>query len=121
MQEILLSYLRSKDEIVILGEESGEGEVRIPVISFFVLNGKGARRCSGEIVRMVEARSEFGIRAGHMYSKRMMDEIVKVVPGLGLEKEGVDEGAVRVSLAHYNTVEEVREFVKVLDEVLSVK
>ncbi|KAK2756669.1 hypothetical protein FQN54_005114 [Arachnomyces sp. PD_36] len=121
MQEVLLSYLRSKDEVVILGEQNGKAEVRIPIISFFILNGKGARKRSGDIVQMVEARSQFAIRAGHLYSKRMLDEIVKVVPGLELEAEGVDDGVVRVSLAHYNTIEEVTEFVKVLDEVLSVK
>ncbi|MHB8813348.1 MAG: cysteine desulfurase-like protein [Steroidobacteraceae bacterium] len=40
-----------------------------------------------------------GIRDGHMYSPRLMRR-------LGLP---VDSGAVRVSLAHYNTVEEVRQ------------
>lgn len=83
----------------------------------------------------VESRSNFGVRWGHFYSKRLVEEVL----GLG------DEGVVRVSLVHYNTgefgylvyfckfdygwgklilfvllvEEEVREFVKVLDKVLA--
>ena len=82
----------------------------------------------------IEKRSNFGCRWGHFYSKRLLEEVL----GLG------EEGVVRVSLVHYNTgelicylvlcgcgclsaniggvffaEEEVREYVKVLDEVLA--
>lgn len=80
----------------------------------------------------IEKRSNFGCRWGHFYSKRLLEEVL----GLG------EEGVVRVSLVHYNTgelicclvlrgcgclsanvvflaEEEVREHVKVLDEVLA--
>ena len=41
----------------------------------------------------VEKESSFGIRWGHFYSKRLVEEFL----GLGAE------GVVRVSMVHYNT------------------
>ena len=46
------------------------------------------------------AQQNIGVRDGHMYSPRLMKR-------LGLTKES---GAVRASLVHYNTVEEVEKF-----------
>jgi cysteine desulfurase family protein (TIGR01976 family) len=46
------------------------------------------------------AQQNIGVRDGHMYSPRLMKR-------LGLTKES---GAVRASLVHYNTVEEVHKF-----------
>ncbi|HLY92589.1 MAG TPA: cysteine desulfurase-like protein [Candidatus Angelobacter sp.] len=53
------------------------------------------------------ARSNIGARDGHMYSPRLMKR-------LGLEKE---TGAVRASLVHYNTLEEVRMFGEALTTI----
>jgi cysteine desulfurase family protein (TIGR01976 family) len=53
------------------------------------------------------AKRNIGARDGHMYSPRLMKR-------LGLTKES---GAVRASLVHYNTVEEVRRFGSVLAEM----
>lgn len=49
------------------------------------------------MVEGIEARSNFGCRWGHFYSKRLVDEVL----GLGEEKGG--DGVVRVSMVHYNT------------------
>jgi cysteine desulfurase family protein (TIGR01976 family) len=59
--------------------------------------------------RVVEdlAKRNFGVRDGHMYSPRLMRR-------LGLTPES---GAVRASLVHYNTVEEVRRFGSALAEI----
>ena len=46
------------------------------------------------------AKQDIGVRDGHMYSPRLMKR-------LGLTKES---GAVRASLVHYNTLDEVRRF-----------
>jgi selenocysteine lyase/cysteine desulfurase len=46
------------------------------------------------------ARQNIGVRDGHMYSPRLMKR-------LGLTKES---GAVRASLVHYNTLDEVQRF-----------
>jgi cysteine desulfurase family protein (TIGR01976 family) len=53
------------------------------------------------------AKRNIGARDGHMYSPRLMKR-------LGLTKES---GAVRASLVHYNTVEEVRRFGNVLADM----
>jgi selenocysteine lyase/cysteine desulfurase len=46
------------------------------------------------------AQRNIGVRDGHMYSPRLMKR-------LGLAQE---TGAVRASLVHYNTMEEVEQF-----------
>jgi cysteine desulfurase family protein (TIGR01976 family) len=53
------------------------------------------------------AKQNIGVRDGHMYSPRLMKR-------LGLTKES---GAVRASLVHYNTLEEVHRFGKLLAEM----
>jgi cysteine desulfurase family protein (TIGR01976 family) len=53
------------------------------------------------------ARSGIGIRDGHMYSPRLMRR-------LGLDPE---RGAARVSLVHYNTLEEIHRFREVLSSL----
>src|SRR5689334_12283655 len=53
------------------------------------------------------AKRNIGVRDGHMYSPRLMKR-------LGLAKES---GAVRASLVHYNTLEEVRRFESALAEI----
>jgi len=50
------------------------------------------------------AEAGIGIRDGHMYAPRLMRRL-----GLAL-----DSGAARVSLVHYNTVEEIHRFQDVL-------
>lgn len=104
LAEVLLGYLRGKpDRYVIYGEDSSERGRRVPVISFGV---KG--RSSREVVEKIERRSEFGFRWGHFYSKRLLDDV------LGIESE--QDGVVRVSMLHYNTLEEIRAFVEALDK-----
>jgi cysteine desulfurase family protein (TIGR01976 family) len=56
------------------------------------------------------AEQNIGVRDGHMYSPRLMKR-------LGLPKES---GAVRASLVHYNTLEEVHRFGSALAEMRSV-
>lgn len=108
---------------MVFGETAKGSGKRVPVVSFGV---KG--RSSRELVESVDQGSGFGIRWGHFYSKRLVDEVV----GVG------DEGVVRVSMVHYNTgtfsycllnvtlltdvwivEEEIRGLVEVLDRVLS--
>jgi cysteine desulfurase family protein (TIGR01976 family) len=106
IQEILLAYLRSKpDQIRIYGEPSSNRKLRVPVISFKV---KG--RSSFGVTDAIEARSPYGCRAGHFYSKRLIQDVLKI--------SDPDDGIVRCSLLHYNTVEEVEGLVTVLDAII---
>ena len=67
---------------------------RMPTISFNVPN------ISPATLTEELARENIGVRDGRMYSPRLMKR-------LGLAK---DSGAVRASLVHYNTIEEVHRF-----------
>ena len=90
LQAIILRYLNANEAITVYGEREAGRERRVPVISFGV-KGKSAR----EVVERVQAKSAFGFKSGHFYSKRLLDEVL----GLG------EEGVLRVSLVHYNTGE----------------
>ena len=74
---------------------------RVPTLCFNLPNLSPAK------VTEELAKQNIGARDGHMYSPRLMKR-------LGLAKES---GAVRASLVHYNTVEEVRRFGRVLSEI----
>ena len=74
---------------------------RVPTLCFNLPNVSPAR------VTEELARQNIGVRDGHMYSPRLMKR-------LGLAKES---GAVRASLVHYNTVQEVRKFGRDLAEI----
>lgn len=104
LQEVLLAYLRKREDVTIWGEDSANKAQRVPVVSFTV-NGKSSK----DIVEAIESKSNFGCRWGHFYSKRMVDDL------LGLESQ---DGVIRVSMVHYNTEDEIRKYVEVLDEVL---
>jgi len=67
---------------------------RVPTLSFN-LRGVSPARVTEEL-----AKENIGVRDGHMYSPRLMQR-------LGLAQES---GAVRASLVHYNTIEEVSRF-----------
>ncbi|KAK5945532.1 hypothetical protein PMZ80_002737 [Knufia obscura] len=106
IQEVLLSFLRSKPDIIkIYGEPSSDRRLRVPVISFRI---KG--HSSLAVIDAVEAKSRYGCRNGHFYSKRLCDDV------LGIRDS--DDGVIRCSLLHYNTREEVQGLVKVLDEII---
>jgi selenocysteine lyase/cysteine desulfurase len=74
----------------------------VPTISFVV---KG--RSPESIVRHVD-RFQIGIRFGDFYAKRLIES-------LGLHTQG---GVVRVSIAHYNSADEIERLIRHLDEAI---
>ncbi|ORY65844.1 aminotransferase class-V [Pseudomassariella vexata] len=106
LQETLLQYLNSRPDITVYGETSADGVVRVPTVAFRV---KGWN--SKELVEMVEKDTNFGFRWGAFYSNRLVHEL------LGLDEDGV----VRISMVHYNTVDEVKGIIAAIDKVLSQK
>lgn len=80
-----------------VSEEQRVGD-RVPTLCFNLPN------VSPATVTETMAQAGIGVRDGHMYSPRLMGR-------LGLS---TDSGAVRASLVHYNTIDEIREFEKVL-------
>ena len=75
---------------------------RVPTISFTV-----AGTMSEVIVRHMDG-FDIGIRFGDFYARRLIET-------LGLQAQG---GVVRVSIAHYNTLEEIDRLVAHLDEIV---
>ena len=100
--ERLLEYLRSRDDCRVIGIDRGDDPRRVPTISF-VVDGHDA----GEIAKKMDAYG-IAIRFGDFHARRLMEY-------LELMEDG---GCVRVSMTHYNTVEEVDALVRALDEVL---
>ncbi|MBG6077764.1 cysteine desulfurase-like protein [Polaromonas sp. CG_9.11] len=102
LAEQLLSYLRTKAGVRIIGLPAQTSGERVPTISFTV---KG--RPSEAIVHHLD-RFNIGIRFGDFYAKRLIE-------ALGLQAQG---GVVRVSIAHYNTVQEIDRLIRHLDEAI---
>lgn len=102
LAERLLSYLRGKASVRIVGLPVQAPGERVPTISFTV---KG--RQSETIVRHLD-RFNIGIRFGDFYAKRLIE-------ALDLQSQG---GVVRVSMAHYNTLKEIDLLVRHLDEAI---
>ncbi|WMW82087.1 cysteine desulfurase-like protein [Undibacterium cyanobacteriorum] len=121
LAEQLLSYLRSKEKVSIIGLNTvtqgkqilTDGNMandsnltnliqRVPTISFV-----HQELASPEIVRHIDQYG-IGIRYGDFYAKHLIST-------LDLEKHG---GVVRVSIAHYNTEQEIARLIRHLDEVL---
>jgi len=101
LSDRLLDFLRSKPNVKILGLDSADRKRRVSIISFTVDGVKNS-----EIVRRVDDH-KIGIRFGHFYSARLIE-------ALGLPS---DEGVVRVSMVHYNTIEEVDRLTGVLEQL----
>ena len=101
LQARLIEYLQSRDDVRIIGP-TDDGVSRVGTISF-VHDSKS----SAEITAAVH-RSGIGIRNGHMYAYHLCE-------AAGLEPE---DGVVRTSLVHYNTLEEIERLIEVFDAVL---
>jgi len=97
----LLGYLKSVEEIEIIGVSSADASLRVPTISFIHPKFK-----SSEIVEFID-KKHIGIRYGDFYAKQLIKD-------LDLEKY---EGVVRVSLVHYNTLEEVQNLIASFKEI----
>ncbi|MCY7386995.1 MAG: cysteine desulfurase-like protein [Burkholderiales bacterium] len=103
LAEQLLSYLRSKPGVRIIGHDRVTDGNRMPTISFVV-----AGQQSEAIVRHVD-KSGIGIRFGDFYARRLIE-------ALDLQTQG---GVVRVSMAHYNTAEEIARLIGCLEACVS--
>lgn len=98
----ILNYLNSKPNIKIIGDVSSAKSIRVPTISFIVKDTR-----SDSITAKVDEH-KIGIRYGDFYARRLIDD-------LGLSKQN---GVVRVSFVHYNTMGEVDKLIDVFDKIL---
>ncbi len=101
LAEKLLAFLRNQDNVRIIGMHHAVQDVRLPTISFAV-----AGMQSEDVVRHLD-KFNIGIRFGDFYATQLID-------ALGLRAQG---GVVRVSMAHYNSADEVDRLIGHLAEV----
>jgi cysteine desulfurase family protein (TIGR01976 family) len=97
----LLSVLAGCDATVYGISDERRLHERVPTICFNLKKILPATVCE------TMARAGIGIRDGHMYSPRLMRRL----------GQSLESGVVRVSLVHYNTLEEIRRFGEVLQNL----
>ncbi|HET7369791.1 MAG TPA: cysteine desulfurase-like protein [Gammaproteobacteria bacterium] len=97
----LLAFLNGKPNVTIIGDTEA-GPNRLPTISFTV-----AGRDSATIPPQLDPH-RIAVRYGHFYAQRLIDD-------LGLAPKN---GVVRVSMAHYNTLDEVDRLIEHLDPII---
>ncbi|RDW84415.1 PLP-dependent transferase-1 [Coleophoma cylindrospora] len=107
LQSTLLAFLGSRKDVTIIGEKEADSKLRVATVSFIVEN-----RSSRDVVEHAEelSQGQVGIRWGTFYSVRLAEEILKLDPQ--------QDGVVRISLVHYNSVDEVNRLIVLLLKVL---
>lgn len=103
LTERLLAFLRSRNDCRIIGQTVNQASSRVPTIAFRFDGRDAATLCKamdGEKIAM---------RFGDFHSRRLAEY-------LDLTDHG---GMLRVSMVHYNTVEEVDRFIAALEKILS--
>ena len=101
--EQVLSYLRKRNDCTIIGLKDGNDQRRVPTIAFRI-DGKDP-----EQICLAMDKHKVAIRFGDFHARRLSDS-------LDITK---DNGAVRISLTHYNTTEEVAKLISALEDVLT--
>jgi cysteine desulfurase family protein (TIGR01976 family) len=97
----LLNYLNSKPKVRVIGQSKANRKSRVPTISF-VVDGIHSSTIPAKI-----DQHHIAIRYGDFYAKRLIEY-------LGLASQG---GIVRVSMVHYNTLEEVDRLIEAFEQV----
>ncbi|KAG5760121.1 hypothetical protein H9Q72_011757 [Fusarium xylarioides] len=104
IQKLLLDYLSKREDAKIYGEPSSDPSKRLPIVSF-TIDGWNSR----SVVAAIEANSNLGLKHGHFYSHRLVKEVLDL---------DTTDGVVRVSMAHYNTREEIQTVIDTLQNII---
>ncbi|KAL8953300.1 MAG: hypothetical protein Q9222_000824 [Ikaeria aurantiellina] len=100
----LLDYLTAHPDLyTVYGSQTADPNVRVSLISFSV-NGLPSDKVAEEI----HETSDFRLITGDCWSPRTVHDV------LGLP----DDGVMRTSLVHYNTIDEIKAFTSKLDQVV---
>ncbi|WP_033067335.1 cysteine desulfurase-like protein [Thalassospira australica] len=102
LTERLLRYLRGRNDCVIIGQDDNRDGTRIPTIAFR-FDGRNAE----DICKAIDAE-KIAIRFGDFHSRRLVEY-------MGLSDNA---GVVRVSMVHYNTIEQVDRLTAAFDRLL---
>ncbi|KAL3688591.1 hypothetical protein R1sor_014900 [Riccia sorocarpa] len=109
LQEKLLAFLRSRQDVVIVGPISSEPDFRVPTISFIHVSKRSSQICH-EL-----HTANFACRNGHLGSYRLISGLVAHKK---LTVNNEEEGVVRISMVHYNTPIEVARLIGCLQAIL---
>ncbi|KAJ6140273.1 aminotransferase [Penicillium samsonianum] len=100
----LLDYLTANPDLyTVYGSQTADPNARVSLISFSV-NGVA----SDKVAEMIHETSNCRLITGDCWSPRTVHDV------LGL----ADDGIIRTSLVHYNTVNEIETFIQILDQVV---
>ncbi len=99
LMEKLLSFLKSKNSVTLIGKSTHLRNERMPTVSFTVKNK------SSLLIAQEAGKNGIGIRNGDFYAWRCLK-------GLGID---TNDGVIRISMVHYNSVEEVEKLINFLD------
>ncbi|HIK40739.1 cysteine desulfurase-like protein [Thermoleptolyngbya sp. M55_K2018_002] len=102
LSDRLLSYLHSQPRVKLWGDPTADRDRRVPTIAFTV-----GQLNSATIPPQID-RHHIGIRYGDFYARRLIED-------LGLAQQN---GVVRVSMVHYNTLEECDRLIAALDPII---
>ncbi|NIY75883.1 cysteine desulfurase-like protein [Thalassospira sp. HF15] len=103
LTERLLRYLRGRNDCVIIGQDDNRDGTRIPTIAFRFDN-----RNAEDICKAIDAEN-IAIRFGDFHSRRLVEY-------MGLSDNA---GVVRVSMVHYNTIDQVDRLTAAFDRLLA--
>lgn len=99
----LLAYLRARNDCTIIGQPVNRDSQRVPTIAFR-FDGRNA----ADVCRQVDER-RIAIRHGDFHSRRLAEYL-----------DVTDQGGVlRVSMVHYNTLQEVDALIGLFDKILA--
>ncbi|CAH0019645.1 unnamed protein product [Clonostachys rhizophaga] len=107
LQEELLRFIRSRADIQLYGDPTSDRSVRVPVISFRV-----SGRSSVEVTRELWEKSKCRPTADNYWARRLLEDVLHV---------DAEDGVIRCSFVHYNTVEEIQSLVRALELILDAK
>ena len=99
LMEKLLSFLKSKNNVKLIGKSTHLRSERMPTVSFTV-NNKSSLSIAQEA-----GKNGIGISNGDFYAWRCLK-------GLGID---TSDGVIRISMVHYNNMEEVEKLIKFLE------
>ena len=99
----LMNYLTSKKGVRVLGPQTGDRTKRMPTIAFTAKD-----KTSKEVATSL-AKKKIAVAFGNFYSVRCLE-------ALGIKD--LSDGVVRISLVHYNTLQEVDRVIEALEAAL---
>jgi len=99
LMEKLLSFLKSKNNVKLIGKSTHLRNERMPTVSFTV------KEKSSLSIAQAAGKNGIGIRNGDFYAWRCLK-------GLGID---TNDGVIRISMVHYNSMEEVEKLINFLE------